>query len=283
MKALPKITIITPSFNQGDYIEETIESVLSQNYPHLEYIVLDGGSTDNTIKVLQKHADNIIWHSESDNGQSDALNKGFRMATGEIIAFLNSDDRYEPGALDYIGRYFSENPHVDWLSGRCRNINGAGEEIRKPIMHYKNFWLRFSSRRVLQVLNYVSQPATFWRRKLFDQVGGLDEGLHYAMDYDYWMRLGQNCKLKTVDRYLAHFRIHQGSKAGSSASAQFESELLIAQRYVGSRLLMGMHRMHTALIVAVYQVLLHREMGNGHSESPAQSITSTMLGEINLD
>jgi len=256
MSGLPKITVVTPSFNQGDFINVTLQSVLSQNYPNLEYIVLDGGSTDGTLDVLRRYDGKLVWRSEKDRGQSDALNKGMRMATGEVVCFLNSDDLFEPGALLRVGQYFADHPQDSWLTGRCRTIDSKGVEIRKPITMYKNFWLCFRSYSVLLVLNYISQPATFWRRKVLDEAGLFDESLHYAMEYDFWLRVGKKFKLNTVNDYLASFRVHPASKAGASASAQFDAELEIAKRYTTSPFLLGAHRLHRYLVVATYRQLL---------------------------
>jgi glycosyltransferase involved in cell wall biosynthesis len=254
--ALPRLTVITPSYNQGEYIEETIRSVVEQGYPDLEYIVVDGGSTDATLSVLERYGNRLRWISEPDRGQSDAINKGLRISSGEIVAFLNSDDVYEPGALLKVGSFFEAHPDADWLTGRCRTIDQDGREIRRGVTRYKNFWLRLNSYRVLLVLNYISQPSTFWRRSVVDTVGPFDESLRYAMDYDYHLRVGRRFRLFVVDDYLAAFRVHSRSKAGSSASAQFVSDLEIARRHTGSRILLWLHAAHNALAVSVYRILL---------------------------
>ena len=114
---LPRISVVTPSYNQGNFVEETIQSVLDQGYPNLEYIVMDGGSTDGTLDILRKYEKRLVWKSERDRGQSDALNKGFRMASGDIFSFINSDDVYEPGALHKVGRFFVDHPQASWLTG----------------------------------------------------------------------------------------------------------------------------------------------------------------------
>ncbi len=276
MATLPTITIITPSYNQGVFIEQTIDSILSQGYPNLEYIVLDGGSTDGTLDVLRKYDDRLVWISEKDRGQSDALNKGFRMATGEVIGFLNSDDYYEPGALMQVGRFFAERPDAAWVTGKCRTVDPHGREIRKLITLYKQIWLRLRSYRVLLVLNYISQPATIWRRSVWEAVGGLDERLHYAMEYDYWLRIGQQFKLDVLDEDLACFRVHPASKAGSSERNQFQSELAIAERYIRSPFLLDLHNLHVALVVAVYKQLLARERTRSRpAVGASRSIEST--------
>jgi len=253
---LPRLTVVTPSYNQGRFIEQTIESVLGQNYPDLEYIVMDGGSTDETVAVLQRYDGRLQWRSEPDRGQSDALNKGLRMATGGVVAFINSDDYYEPGALLAVGEFFAGHPGSQWVTGRCRTVDEHGREIRRAVTLYKNMYLRFGGYRALQVLNYVSQPATFWRRTMLERVGSFDESLDYAMDYDYWLRAGREFELEVLDRYLACFRVHDTSKAGASAHAQFDVDLAIARNHARSPVLPALHRLHNALTVAVYRILL---------------------------
>jgi cellulose synthase/poly-beta-1,6-N-acetylglucosamine synthase-like glycosyltransferase len=256
---LPRVSIITPSFNQGPFIEETIRSVLSQGYPNLEYIVMDGGSTDETISILKKYEDSLIWVSQKDEGQSHALNKGFRMASGAILGFLNSDDIYEPGALNTVGKYFFRHPHHAWITGRCKIIDRSGKEIRRLITLYKNAWLILPSPALLQVINFLSQPSTFWRREVYQEVGGLDVTLSYAMEYDFWLRASRKFAFHSLPINLARFRVHAQSKSGSSAHAQFDAELTIARRYVRSPLLLGMHRLHCALATEIYKKLLAHE------------------------
>jgi len=236
MGDLPRITIITPSYNQGNFIRQTIDSILSQGYPNLEYIVMDGGSTDQTMDIVRSYGDRLTWFSERDRGQSDAINKGLRLATGDVVAFLNSDDVYEPGALRKVGEYFQAHPDAFWLTGKCRVVDQNGREINKLITAYKNFWLMWKSYAVLTVLDYVSQPATFWRKEVIQKVGYFDESLRYAMDYDYSLRVGKHYRLNFLSEYLASFRIHPSSKAGSSANAQFDADFAIAQKHVNSPL-----------------------------------------------
>src|SRR5438128_2672833 len=137
-----RVSIVTPSYNQARFIERTIRSVLDQDHRDVEYIVVDGGSTDGTAGILERYSDRIVWTSERDRGQSDAINKGLHRATGEIVAFLNSDDTYEPGALSAVVAFFSANPEARWVYGKCRIIDENDVEIRRPITWYKNLLLR---------------------------------------------------------------------------------------------------------------------------------------------
>jgi glycosyltransferase involved in cell wall biosynthesis len=254
--ALPRISVITPSLNQAAFLEQTIQSVISQGYPNLEYFVMDGGSTDGTIPLLKKYKASIQWVSKKDGGQSDAINKGFKIATGEILGFLNSDDVYEPGALFAVGEYFRRHPRAQWVSGKCRIIDSKGKEIRRFITLYKNIWLSLHSPIVLDVINYISQPATFWRREVSRTIGEFDQSLTHAMEYDFWLRAAQRFSLCVVPQNLARFRMHPASKAGSSARAQFDAELAIARRYVRSPVLLGLHQLHCALAIGVYKKLM---------------------------
>ena len=226
-----KISVITPSYNQVQFIERTILSVLSQDHSDLEYIVMDGGSTDGTVEILEKYSDRIIWRSEKDDGQSDAINKGLRMATGDIVAFLNSDDTYEPDALSTVARFFHKYPDTQWVYGKCHIIDAQDREIRKPITWYKNLLLGSYSYPKLLSENFISQPATFWRRDLHAEIGYFNETEHFCMDYEFWLRIGSKYQAGVIDSYLANFRYYPTSKSGSVNKKQFQDELRIAKRY----------------------------------------------------
>jgi glycosyltransferase involved in cell wall biosynthesis len=258
MTDLPKITIITPSFNQACFIEQTILSVLDQNYPYLEYIVIDGGSNDATLDILKKYEDRLTWISEPDEGQANAINKGLKRAQGEVVAFLNSDDLYLPGTLCAVGTYFSINPLASWLTGYCLNINETGQEIRQFIRFYKNLWLRIGAYRASLVLNFIAQPATFWRRAVTEKLGWLDESLHYTMDYEYWLRIGRMYKLHVLHRNLAAFRLHANSKSGSTASKQFDEEFKVAGQYTSNLLITWLHKLHRGIAVLIYKHMMNK-------------------------
>jgi hypothetical protein len=175
-----------------------------------------------------------------------------RRATGEIVTFLNSDDLYEPVALRTVGEFFAGHPDAIWLTGRCTNINETGRVIRPRTRLYKNFFLALNQYWILQILNYIGQPATFWRRGVLQRIGYLNERLHYTMDYEYWLRLGKESRPHVVSQDLARFRIHRGSKSGSTIHRQFDEELAVAERHCSPFPLL-MHRLYHPVIIEIYK------------------------------
>lgn len=251
--SLPKISIITPSFNQGNFIQQTIDSVLGQKYPNLEYIIIDGGSTDGTLKILKEYKNQLQWISEKDNGQSEAINKGLKISSGDILAFLNSDDVYEPGSLEKVGRFFTRHIEAKWVTGKCFTIDHLGRKTRPLITMYKNIWLHLNFSPSLFVLNFISQPATFWRREITERIGYLNELLFYTMDYEYWLRMIKVSKYSFINSYLASFRYYPNSKSGSTASAQFEEQFKVANESTTSSALLKLHRLHNRITTYFYQ------------------------------
>ena len=252
-----KISIITPTYNQAEFIERTIQSVLSQNYPDIEYIIMDGGSTDETIDILKKYSDKIIWKSEKDNGQSDAINKGLKIATGDIVAYLNSDDTYEPGAFKKVNNFFQNNPDKKWVYGKCKIINKQDKEIRRPITWYKNLLLRKYSYKKLLTENFISQPATFWKKELLDEIGNFNEQENFCMDYDYWLRIGEKYKAGVINKYLANFRYYPDSKSGNVDKQQFQDELRLAKKYANNKYPVAIffHTLNYHKITLIYKAL----------------------------
>ncbi len=252
MTGLPKISVITPTLNQGDYIDETIQSVINQEYPDLEYIIIDGGSTDQTLKILEKYRGKLKWISEKDTGQSNAINKGLKLATGDVLSYLNSDDIFENSSLQVVGNFFANHPQAYWLSGRCCIVNSNGEEIRRMISIYKNFWLKWASFPVLNILNFISQPATFWRKEVINSVGLFNENLFFTMDYDYWLRIGKKYRLWVLPITLAKFRIQPSSKTMYSTRSQFKEEMKTLRIHTKSELTIKLHALHNFLILMLY-------------------------------
>jgi glycosyltransferase involved in cell wall biosynthesis len=208
----PKITIITPSYNQGHYIEQTILSVLNQNYPNLEYIIMDGGSKDDTVRIIQKYADKLTyWLSEPDKGQSDAITKGLQIATGDLINWLNSDDYYEPNSLFKIAELAQKHPEALMIGGRSRIFFDSGETS-----HFSNGTDIYSNN-LAKTIGWarIDQPETFFRKSAIDKMGAVDTDLRYVMDRDWWIKFliyfGLDKCVKT-DAVLVNFRLHQTSK-----------------------------------------------------------------------
>jgi glycosyltransferase involved in cell wall biosynthesis len=201
------ISIVTPSYNQAHYIEETIRSVLSQDYPNIEYQIVDGGSTDGTIHIIKKYEDKLTWWiSEKDKGQTDAINKGFARAKGDILAWINSDDTYEPGAVSAAVRYLEEHPKVGMVYGDCNFINKSGEVIGMFNAAQTDYRL------IRQGYVHIPQQAMFFRADLWKQVGPLDPSFYFAMDYDLWTRISARSEIKYVPQTWANFRLHTSGK-----------------------------------------------------------------------
>ena len=225
MKELPnslspplKLTIITPSFNQGRYIEQTIGSVLAQDHPHVEHIVIDGGSTDSTVDVLKRYP-HLRWVSEKDRGQADALNKGLAQATGDIIGWINSDDYYEENVFESIVKCF-EDPGVMWVTGHLTFVlDQTGELVAKksPTISYE---------RLLNNPDIVRQPSTFFRKNFIEQAGGWNPECFMVMDFDLWVRLAKISSPRMIDKNLAYFRIHALQKTSHTNTLRQKRELV---------------------------------------------------------
>ncbi len=207
MEEAPLVSIVTPSLNQGCFIEETILSVKNQTYSNIEHIVVDGGSTDETLDILRQYSDSIVWLSEPDEGQSDAINKGWRMSKGEILAYLNSDDIYKPWAVEMAVKYFAGHKDVDMVYGECDIIDEEGEVTGQLPS------TEFNLVELLCCRVGLPQPAMFFRRSVLEEVGYLDTNIHYAMDYDLFVRVGLKSKIKKIPQLLADFRFCTGTKS----------------------------------------------------------------------
>jgi glycosyltransferase involved in cell wall biosynthesis len=207
MTDMPLVSIVTPSFNQSRFLEAAIRSVLALDYLHIEFIVIDGGSTDGSVEVIQKYADKLaFWVSEPDMGQADAVNKGFAQAKGEIFAWLNSDDTYEPYAVSEAVGFLQENSRIGMVYGDAYFIDEKGRVIGRFPAAQTNY------RRLRRGYVHIPQQAAFWRASLWKQVGALDTSLYFAMDYDLWVRLARISELRYHPRVWANFRLHGDSK-----------------------------------------------------------------------
>ena len=226
----PRISVITPSFNQGRYIEATILSVLDQGYPDLEHIVVDGGSTDETLDILARYP-HLTVISEPDRGQAEAVNKGLRLASGEIIGWLNSDDTYYPGALAGAAKTIDTEKGIFIAMGRCAYIDETGEPTGAE--HPSAF---VSHRRVVEIWKgyTIPNPAVFFHRTVYEVCGGLDESLYFALDYDLFCRYTSRFAITSVDRIWATYRLHRSAKTSEQSQGELlERSLQVSRRYWG--------------------------------------------------
>jgi glycosyltransferase involved in cell wall biosynthesis len=251
-----KISIVIPSYNQAGFISLTLESILNQQFEgEMEVIVMDGGSTDQTTDILKGYGDRIRWTSEKDRGQADAVNKGVEKATGDLVGWLNSDDLYLPGTLKAVEEHCRKNPESGWYFGKCRIIDAEGDEIWRWVTRYKNFRLNMHSYNNLISENYISQPAVFFKKELFIKAGKLDLSLHYAMDYDLWLRFEKLSRGVYINRYLSSFRRHGDSKSETDFTSQFREQFEVAKRYGPNRFQRARHQFNIYKVILAYKTM----------------------------
>jgi glycosyltransferase involved in cell wall biosynthesis len=229
----PLVSIVTPSYNQAEFVESTIKSVLSQTYSRIEYFVCDGGSQDGTLEIIRRYSDRLAWWcSERDRGQSDAINKGWHRASGDILAYLNSDDLLLPGAIEHVVRAFRSSESIGVVHGDWIYVDEKGGELGLGRGRSADF------KRLLRhgQIRYIAQPASFYRASVLRRVGLIDEGLHYAMDYDLLLRLAKGSRLIHLPIPLAGFRLHETAKTTAFTERHWEETLAVQRRH-GSKYL----------------------------------------------
>jgi len=258
MMSLPKITVVTPSYNQGAFLEQTILSVLGQVYDNLEYIVIDGGSTDCSPEIIQRYASRLAyWVSEKDRGQSDALNKGLSRATGDILCWLNSDDFLLPGALHEVARQFRE--PVDLIYGNCLSFSDKGTRsiVNRPPEHDRN---------LLSLVDYIVQPSSFWRRSLWAKTGLLNEELHYAFDWEWYLRADRLGVVRKADFIFSAYRFHDAHKSSHGGQKRAQEIVAVAKSHGGED---AARHYEFALehveLLKKYERIAHRIKGRGIS------------------
>ncbi len=226
----PLVTIVTPSFNQGHFIRQTIESVLTQDYPHIEYIVMDGGSTDDTAKVAGDYAGRLTFISEKDRGQSHAINKGFRMARGEIVAWINSDDILLPGAVSHAVAAFERKPALGAVYGEGYLIDYDGKVTsRFPATEPFNLW------KLVYASDYVLQQTVYFRRAIFGEIGYIDETLHYGLDWELLIRIGKRYGMEYIPEYMGSLREYDAAKTFSGGHKRFRELAGILRKHGNMR------------------------------------------------
>jgi glycosyltransferase involved in cell wall biosynthesis len=219
------VSVVTPSFNQAAYLEATIRSVLTQDYPDLEYLVMDGGSTDGSLEIIRRHAPRLAyWQSQPDAGQAAAINAGFARASGDILAWLNSDDTYEPGAVGAAVAALLAHPEADALYGDCGFVDPAGQLL--TLFRGRPFDLA----EYVTTEGFIHQPTVFLQRRVLERVGMLDASLRFCMDHDYWLRMAGTCRWLYLPRTLARFRVHPGAKTQAQARDVLAEHLRCLER-----------------------------------------------------
>lgn len=226
----PRFCIVTPSYNTGRYIGPAVRSVLDQDYPRVDYVVMDGGSTDGTVGVLKSFGPRLQWVSQKDAGQSDAINRGFARTGegdgGDVLGWLNSDDTYAPGAFRAAADYFAAHPEVDLLYGDATYTDARGRHIANCV-HVEPY----RRHRLFHYSDFIVQPACFFRRRAFDAVGGVDVSIHWAMDYDLWLRIvAAGFKVAYLPRVLAHFRWLAENKTATGGWGRLDEIVRILAR-----------------------------------------------------
>lgn len=228
-----KISVVTCSYNQAEYLERTINSVLGQNYSNLEYIIIDGASDDASVEIIKKYKNRLAyWISEPDEGQTDALIKGFNRASGEILCWLNSDDLFEMSTLKEVNDFFQKNPGAQVVFGDATWMDRNDQTIKKKKEHAFNKFIW------LNAYNYIPQPSTFWRKEIYKNVGGLNPSFNLAMDADLWIRFSEKTKIHHVKRPWSRMRLYPDQKNQRLRTESNREDRIIRDRYFPNRSLL---------------------------------------------
>jgi glycosyltransferase involved in cell wall biosynthesis len=266
---LPRIAVVTPSCNTARYIGAAIRSVLDQDYPNLDYLIMDGGSTDGTLDVLRSFGERIRWISEKDHGQADAIRRGFDRTTGDILAWLNSDDTFSPGAFRAVTEFFAHHPQVDVVYGEASYIDAEGAPIAR-CAHIEPF----SRRRLVYYSDFIVQPAAFFRRSAYDAVGGINPRWHWALDYDLWIRLAQRHRFAHISRELACYRWLKDNKTATGGFGRVDE----------IREMAAAHGLRSPAYVELERVNLYagRALNSLRKGMPAKALPCAALGAATL-
>jgi glycosyltransferase involved in cell wall biosynthesis len=257
MKLPPKISIVIPSYNKAGYIGETLESIVTQNYPNLEVIIQDGGSTDGSVNIIKKYASKynyIKWVSKKDKGQVDAINTGLNKATGDILTYINADDVYEKGAFKTVGEYFAENPNTLWLAGRGRVIDKNGKEISKWVTAYKNLLLTINNYKLLLIVNYLMQPSVFLSKETYKKFGPFKGG-KFVMEYDLWLKIGREKMPQIFYKFFSKFRLAGDNISSLQYNKQLKMDEKIVNKYTSSKLILLLHNIHNLVRTIIVKAI----------------------------
>lgn len=255
----PLISIVIPSYNKVRFIGKTLDSIFNQDYSNFEVIIQDGGSTDGTLKIIEKYArkypDTLRYESKKDKGQWDGINKGFKKAKGKIIAYINADDVYRKGAFAEIERLYRLNIDALWFAGRGNVIDAKGNQIAKWATRYKNLLLTINSFPLILVVNYLMQPSTFITKKAWKRFGPFIGTKRFVMEYDLWLKIAKIKMPVTTSRYLSSFRIEPSTITKKSSDALLAEDEKIIRRYTSSPIILFLHSLHNLGRLAVGKII----------------------------
>lgn len=267
----PRVTLVTPSYNAADYLRAAIDSVLAQDYPHIEYLVMDGGSMDGTVELLTSYGNRIRWVSEKDGGQSDAIARGFERTSGEILGWLNADDLLKPGAVRAAVEALRANPQAPLVYGRADFIDAKGRYLASCTVVEP-----YSRRRLLHCGDYIIQPAAFFTRRAYTAVGGLDNSLNWAMDWDLWLRLAREHDFVFIEKELASYRWLGSNKTAEGGFARLDEVEKVA-RHHGCQGLPAYFRLEKARLLALEANRRRRAGAWGEMLPPLARAAATIL------
>ena len=255
----PLISIVIPSFNKARFIGKTLDSIFSQDYPSFEVIIQDGGSTDGTLKIIEKYAkkypDIIRYESKKDKGQWDGINKGFKKAKGKIVAYINADDVYRKGAFAEIERLYRLNIDALWFAGRGNVIDAKGNQIAKWATRYKNLLLTINNFLLILMVNYLMQPSVFITKKAWKRFGPFIGTKRFVMEYDLWLKIAKLGMPVTTSRYLSSFRIEPSTITKKSSDTLLAEDEKIIRKYTSNPIILFLHSLHNLGRLAVGKII----------------------------
>lgn len=258
MNKSPKISIVIPSYNKVSFIEKTLDSIFLQKYDNLEVMIEDGGSNDGTVKIIRdfksKYPNNIFWVSKKDGGQLDAINSGFKKATGDILTFINADDQYLPNTFRLISTEYLMNKKAMWFAGRGTVINPKEKEIAGFVTIYKNMLLKLNSYSLLLVTNYLIQPSVFLSKEAYIKYGPFTGTKDYVMEYDLWLKLGKKSMPRVIDATVSKFLIEPNTKTKTMYKSLLDEDIKIVKKYTKNPVILWLHKLHNVLrkIIAIF-------------------------------
>jgi len=247
----PKISVVIPSFNKVRFIKKTLDSILDQKYQNLEIIIQDGSSTDGTLEIIKSYQNKyqkiIKLESKKDNGQLDAINTGFKKATGEILTFINADDVYDGNAFEVVSGHFLENPKSLWFAGKGLVIDEDGVEIAKLATWYKNLLFFINSKLLLLITNYLMQPSVFITREAYKKYGPFTGTSNFVMEYEMWLKLARLKMPRLINKNLTKFRIEANTKTKRMSKKLLEEDERIIKKFTNNIIILTLHKLHNAI------------------------------------